>query len=90
MLFHIARAKFPLCAIILKPKKNIIEKEHLQKNTLNFWKNSESIMINDTFLTRSNDIMAHPYGMYLIYNRFFLPSGFPYGKRIIPSEFTSQ
>ena len=65
MLFHIARTKSPMCAIMLKPKKNIIEKEHLQKNTLIFWKNLELNMIKDTFLTRSNDIMAHPYGMYL-------------------------
>jgi len=65
VLFHIARAKSTMCAIILKPKKNIIEKEPLQKNTLNFWKNLELNMINDTFLTRLIDIMAHPDGMYV-------------------------
>ena len=61
--FHIAKAKSQMCADILKHKKNIIEKEHLQKNTLIFWKNLELNMINNTFLTQSNDIMAHPYGM---------------------------
>ena len=55
-----------MCATILKPKKNIIEKEHSQKNTLIFWKNSELNMINDTFLNPLIIIMAHPYGMYLI------------------------
>ena len=54
-----------MCAIILKPKKNIIDKEHLQKNTLISWKNSELNMINDTFLTQLIDIMAHPDGMYV-------------------------
>ena len=61
--FHTAKAKFPVYAIILKPKKSIIEKEHLQKNTLISWKNSELNMINDTFLNLLNNIMAHPYGM---------------------------
>ena len=55
-----------MCATILKPKKNIIRKEHLQKNILISWKNLELNMINDTFLNPLINIMAHPYGMYLI------------------------
>ncbi len=76
---HIAKARFLVCVIILKHKKNIIEKEHLQKNTLIFWKNLGLNMIKDTFLNPSNDLMAHPYGMRPI-SAWFLPNGFPYGK----------
>ena len=54
-----------MCVIILKPKKSIIRKEPLQRNTLIFWKNLELNMINDTFLTQLIDIMAHPDGMYV-------------------------
>ncbi len=63
--FPIARAKYLMYAIILKPKKSTIGKEPSQRNTLIFWKNLELNMINDTFLTQSNDIMAHPHGMYM-------------------------
>ena len=53
-----------MCVDILKHKKNIIEKEHLQKNTLISWKNSELNMTHNTSLNLlMNNIMAHPYGM---------------------------
>lgn len=54
-----------MCADILKPKKNIIEKEHLQKNTLIFWKNSELNMINVIYFNPSNKYLEHPDGMQL-------------------------
>ena len=54
-----------MCANILKHKKNIIEKEQSQKNTLIFWKNSELNMINDIFLNLLNNIKAHPNGMHM-------------------------
>ena len=62
---RIAKAKSQMYVDILKLKKSIIEKEHLQKNTSISWKNSELNMINDTFLTQLIDIMAHPDGMYV-------------------------
>ena len=54
-----------MCAIILKLKKNIIEKEHSQKNTLIFWKNSELNMINVIYFNPSNNYLEHPDGMHL-------------------------
>ena len=61
--FSYSKAKSQMYVDILKHKKSIIEKEHLQKNTLIFWKNSELNMINDTFFNQSNELMVHPYGM---------------------------
>ncbi len=54
-----------MCADILKHKKNIIEKEHSQKNTLIFWKNSELNMINVIYFNPSNKYLEHPDGMQL-------------------------
>ena len=87
MLFHTAKAKFQMCADILKPKKSITEKEHSQKNTLIFWKNSKLNMINDIYFNPSNKYMVHPNGMQLNPHVVFYRASFPTGNSPVDTTF---